>query len=406
MGKNILFLISRFSKNTDANGICIKNISDELIKMGHSVWVIEASECNYDNIIYDGIKFYGIKETAFTKLSRFFSKKTSWYSKIVFEFISFVRHLIVIFLYPNVSPCRAVKVRNKALAIINQCKIDIIVGVLYPYESVYSIMSIKKMMKDDIYAISYHLDLLSSPNDSNKYVKKYKQWKSKSWLNKEYSIVDRMILPESVSQHLYDNKIRYVDFPLYVNKQLVEYDYQFPDNVINITYIGSLDKNNRNPEMIIRMINDYNKLNKKAIVLHIWGILADATVTNLIKDSDCVQYHSYLENKYIDYLLKYSDFLLNISNMITYNMIPSKIFQLFKSKKPIINYVQHQDDCTLSYFQKYDNVLNINSFDDDYIIQLEKLNGFILNNINVVSLTTEETFIRSTPSYICKQLLE
>ncbi len=107
------------------------------------------------------------------------------------------------------------------------------------------------------------------------------------------------------------------------------------------------------------MLDRINSNSKKRIVLHIWGKITDEKTMTQINVSQFIQYHGLIENVYTAYLLKTADFCLNLSNAITYNMVPSKIFQLFALSKPIINIVANDNDVSLEYFIKNEYVINI-----------------------------------------------
>lgn len=63
-------------------------------------------------------------------------------------------------------------------------------------------------------------------------------------------------------------------------------------------------------------------------------------------------------------ILEKSDILLNISNKQSYSAVPSKIFQMFSIRKPIINVVRHPKDFAKKYFDIYPSVFTIEEYND------------------------------------------
>ena len=168
----------------------------------------------------------------------------------------------------------------------------------------------------------------------------------------------------------------------------------------NIVYIGSLDIRNRSVQPAINWLRLLNQESKKKYVLHIWGALADADTQIIIeKNKDLIEYHGMLENSKVKAVMSEADLLLNISNLLLYKLLPSKIFTMFSTGKPIVNIVNNMEDCALPYFRKYDNVLSINSKCID--IMESNPQHLIGRKVNA-----DEFFIDYTPSVISNKLLK
>jgi hypothetical protein len=128
---------------------------------------------------------------------------------------------------------------------------------------------------------------------------------------------------------------------------------------LNITYIGTLYPGNREPNYFLSLCEEVSKhIN---IRVHFWGNI-DKYIS-VIDSYEFAEYHGLIENCYVNYIMVKSDFLLNIGNKLAYDMLPSKVFGLFATGKPIINMVTHPLDATLPFFDRYDNSLNIKEYE-------------------------------------------
>ena len=109
-----VFLTSRFYPFGDANGICVKNAADELIKRGHEVTVICEGNGSSDNV--DGIETVFIKPTLIRRAENYKDDKGSLLFECLFKLFNMIRKIIITLAfvgkYPNVSPIRARKIYN------------------------------------------------------------------------------------------------------------------------------------------------------------------------------------------------------------------------------------------------------------------------------------------------------
>lgn len=398
----ILIVYCGHDDSSSANGVCVWNIAKELKRRGHEVLAIwQFTKDCFTEFEKNGVRCYGIRESWYYKLTQWQKKHNGFLARLFYKFVSFLRLFYVMPLYPNVSPWVALKCRFLANRIVKRNQIDRVLGIYMPYEAIETSLHLKRKYKNKLFVTNYHLDLIGSPINTNRFVRNYKLWKGNRAIKRELSTIDRMILPMSAKNICKDTKIRYVDFPLFVRHQQFEpCNFVFPDYSINITYVGSLDSSNRNPLYTLTLLKSCTERSGKKIVLHIWGNLSDVETRAIIDRYDFVVYHGTLENKYVQDILQRSDYLLNVSNAVTYNMIPSKIFQMFSIHKPIINIVRHKDDSALPYFMKYPNVINIEEYnhsDNSIHSMLGFLEGGNAKNITY----NDDLYVESTPEYIC-----
>ena len=391
MNKKILIICSQYAN--DASGICIQNISKVFLKQGALIYVISEKKQKKElKIKTKGIKIFYIKSHG-----GLISNKKRTIGRV----IRLVKSGFSTFTYPNVAPIRSRKIIKLSKQLIKENSIDCVIGVYRPYEAIKAVIKLKKIFKEKIKAITYHLDLIQEPSNTSKIIRKYKIWRGRKALDKELKMIDMMLAPESAEKILRKNqKVKYVDFPLYI-KDIIEKNsgYEFSNEFINLSYVGSLDENNRNPKYALELFNEYNKKADKKIKLHIWGNLFGERLLALFDKYDFICYNGIIENSFVQDVLKRSDFLLNISNKITFNMVPSKIFQMFCVKKPVINFISNENDYSIRYYDMAKNSLNITEYEKDLQRDLILLQNNIINYVNKFIDIDDELFIKSTPEY-------
>lgn len=373
--RNILIICNNYSTGKDANGVCAKNVVEQLRREGHNVYIIT----EYDKSIERDEFVNFIKE----------EKQRN----------GFIEKIIKAYNYPNTMKERAKKYIIMARKIIQIKNIDIVISFYKPFDTIFAAYTLKKEFSN-VFFVNYHMDILTDPDEPNCFLKLYKCIKAKMFFKREYRLIDLVLLPMSLSGVYKEINIEYVDFPLYI-KYYSDEKYNtdfFNHNVINIVYIGTLDYFNRNPHFFFELLKEYNNYNRKKIELHIWGNI-DQKVSQMI-DGINVIYHGYIQNKFVRSIQLQADFILNVSNKITYNWIPSKIFDLFSIGKPIINILFNEKDVSIEYFKKYKFYFDITP---KYCISCDEMKNFkefILQNLGRKSEINDLLFEKAMPEYL------
>ena len=389
---SVLFICSDYYSNVDANGVCIRNIVSALKDTGSKIYII--CESNMDGNISDNrnISVVGVSKPWLKMIQE------SYKNRFVLASARAVHAIISLFTYPNVSPIRSYKILRTAVDLIERYNIDKVVCVYRPFESIHAGFKLKKKLKK-LKIISYHLDLLTNPNSSNSIVCNFKIKKAKKILRKEKEAFDCIILPNSIKGQIEsDAKIKYVDFPLSTKmKPILSNGFCFDHKYINIVYIGSIDGKNREIDYFNDLVSYINNTSEVQIMIHIWGQISP-TVLMKIQSIKHISYHGIVDNKYTPYLIKNADIVLNLSNVITYNMIPSKIFEMISLATPIINIIENEQDEAIKYFSKVDYCFNI--YRDRFTLKesSEMLISFIKHNYHNREYNPV-IFAESTPEY-------
>ena len=405
MANNILFLSREFGYGNNACGICLLNLADEFVKRGDTVTVLSlAMEPHNEPYELKGIKVIEYKENWFTSLNTKMKKKTGFFVKVLFSVIQLLRLPFALLLYPRVSRRQERILYKAAKKIVEEKNVSHVIGSFSPCETTYVPMLLKKAFPQ-LKVVNYHLDPLMIPDNSSALINRYKFLKGKHYIEKELNYVDILLAPDSTEGIIKHNKIRYVGFPLFLdNLDVIESDFCKNEDEICMVYIGTLDKTNRNIDYTLKLLDLLNFQSARPIKLHLWGALLDHETMSLVNKSAHTVYHGTIENKFVPDLLTKADFLLNVSNKASYNAIPSKIFQLFSSRKPIINIVKHPDDFAVRYFNSYPSALSIPEYED--FDDIKTILVFINANVGIKVILSEDAFVKCRPSYICNLILK
>ncbi len=363
----ILFFASGYKYSGSANGVCARNLVREFIRQGHEVFVIAVPHDNEVGMEFvDGARVWFVEDELQTRVLFYLQQHgTNTFMRFVHKAYSLARALLVAAVYPNVARIRVHKMLRLSHQIIREYGIDTVIGTCLPYDGVAAAMALKKSYGGRLRVVTYHFDILSTPNNGMGAIYRFKKRRFAEAFEKELRIVDKVYLPETAMElHKDKTNVEFIGLPTYVStvNDGDECPYSFHDDVYNIVYIGSLDIRNRSVKPAVDWLKRVNQVSEKKYRLHIWGALADAETNKIIEDnSSLVEYHGMLENSKVRAVMKHADLLLNVSNLLLYKLLPSKIFTMFSTGKPIVNIVNNANDCALPYFEKYGNVVSVNA---------------------------------------------
>ena len=360
--RNILILCSGYLDSTSANGVCSRNLAEYFISQGHNVWVIAVSPVEINTPInVNGVKVYGIPNASNVQSIDNAVNNASSYGRFKLATYRVFWGMLAVFCYPRaVIRTRVNIVYKLSVDLIDTHNIDVVLATSFPYDSIEVGEKLKKKYDKRIRVVTFHFDLLFYPNNTNRIAYNYKRSRFLKAFKKECSVVDKVLLPETFKEEIKYKNVQKVGFPVYCDSyDCSASDLIFDPEYINISYIGTLDRTNRNPEQIIKCLDAIIRRYGLKIHLHIWGAIRGDDVVSMIGGYSFVKYYGSIDNQYVQDIYKKSDYLLNIANKMLYNLLPSKIFQFFYSGKPIINFVQNKNDVSLDYFNEYKNSINI-----------------------------------------------
>jgi len=393
--KKILIITSNIYADSDANGICTRNLVRELISRGYRVFCV--SEPAHEQDAYTAPAGLTIIDVARPWYQTFRDKKDHG---PLFKAVSLLRYGWTLFLYPDVYPRRTRRIAEACEKLIEREGIDLVLGLYRPYEALAALLRLKEKYGKKVRCVSYHLDLLLSPNNG-RLISGYKVAVGKRAFRRELETLDRVLLPETDGPKIEDGKVRYVGFPLYEKKEIVPCELSFRNDVINVAYIGSLDGENRDPSFFLQTLRGIEALQGRVRV-HFWGGITDSVQETLVRYPDLAEYHGVVANGYVPYIYTKSDFLLNVSNRNTPDMIPSKIYQMFASGRPVINCVSDPGDRARKIIDRYPLSFTLYEYRDN---DAAALRAFLTTPHEPLALD-EGAFSANTPKYVADRVVE
>lgn len=407
---NILFIGGQ-GRTSDANGVCIRNMVKEMVARGHVVWVLAMG--NSYSVVeteQDGASITEVPMSLFWRLSKRNENSGNIFFHLLFRGLVFFRHLLLLFVYPHTAPFRSLRVARIAKKLVKDNEIELVVTTFCPYENIYAGLQLKKKYGDGVRVVSYHLDLRTGSQNSSRLVREYIYKHSLKSLKKESIAVDLLMIPypgqkeiESIKT-IPSGKVKYVGFPVFIDDNCVKpYDLPFDFKEINICYVGTLYMGNRDPRYILSLIEQVVQEVDMKIKVHFWGDMRE--FESILSDSPIAIYHGMIDNSFVRFIMDNSDFLLNVGNAITYDLLPSKVFGMFATGKPIINVIAHPKDATLPYFARYNYSVDVKEYEKSPEDK-EKLKDFIVANKRASRRVSVGLFDDFTPKKICDIILD
>ena len=402
----ILIIGSTLLPNSSANGVCICNIAKEFLKKGYEVYCIgtqKKNQCNFE--ISGGLHIYRVEEAWFSKFHDGFSNGNVA-KRIFCNAVHLLRNVCLIPFHPNTNPIRSRRIYKLACKLVDEKKIDIVIGSYKPYESIYTVQHLKRKYGKRLYCISYYLDYLIESKYSS-VVRNFYMKSCHRAHRKDICCLDRVLIPIAEKQQFesqYDvhSNVDYMELPVYVKEASTSVaDLSYCPGMVNFAFVGSLNTWNRSPERLLKLLKAVRTkgLNLR---LHIWGNIND-TKEMIAQYPDLVEYHGYVESKYVSSIMQQADWVINISNKRDFHLVPSKIFQLFASGKPILNYVFDRHDASLPYFDRYENTYTVYDDQADDPSTVEALVKALQKQWPPVN--ADEEFRENTPEVVAEKIL-
>lgn len=394
-----------------ANAIISTNVANELRKKGHQVTYIAVNQ----NIQPSGVDRECIHPVRSTSFGSVLTKKNevglSKGEKLMWLFLKIIRKIqnfIYIFKYPDVDPGQSQAVYKLAYKLHLEEKYDAVIGVFRPFSCVSAVVKMKKAFPGVAYGAHY-LDIISQskkPMFMPFFLFRKMLFQGEK---KAFKHLDFVLLPESAKERysshdfsMYADRFEYCGFPSFIPmKGTGSKKPEASNGETQIVYAGILSSVYRNPEYIMRVLSEVSS-RSPGISLHIYGRGDCGEILKHYASKIDMHLHGMVEQRVVMEAYSNADFVLNISNTDT-EMVPSKIFELFSTGKPIINIVKNPEDPSTSFWDKYPSVCKVNEW-EDIDLQTEKVENFITRErgayYNPEAFSNE--FIEYTPKFVAE----
>lgn len=412
---NYLFLLGSYMPHASANGVCVEKIAQALIARGHSVSCLAMAR--YDDPSYSeigGVRVYRIKNLWHNRVCDWCDHHQSFrYVNIVRQIALWswrIRRLIVFPLWPLSAPLFAWRFYRKAEQICIEEKIDCVVGVYQPIESMFVLSKLCNKFIN-IKTVMYMCDSLSEGIFTRIFPRKFVQHRAQQYEQKVANSTDFIFCLPFVKKSIINNylidlsKLIEVDIPYVTPADKLSNVLTYRDKLYFV-YAGILNVSLRNPSYAIETIRRIKVKSSLCFYGH-----ADTTSYFYASQTQSeyveIQYYGAIDYKKCQEQLLNADILINIANRNTIQ-VPSKIFEYMSLGKPLITFFSDIDDHSLTYLKKYP--LSLLIYEDWHKIEenVMLIEAFVRASAgkHVPFETVKSLFPRNTPEYTAKKLVE
>lgn len=332
-----VFLTRFYLGAATANGICARNIVDELKRRNHDVEVV----CYEDN-----------KEKKPDEIGTHIVDGTGDYSGTGFTHKVLTAFEILLGRVPNTDIKLVSNYYSVLTEINNRNPIDAIIAIYFPRECVEALRLFKaehKSVKAIIYELDSVGDGISSIPLKNKYKKNYIRWMSNA-----YGTVDDVIIMQShdlywrnIYGERFSSKMQIADIPVLTEKKRKKTH----NAKIKMIYAGLINKRYRSPSFLLDVLSKLKDSVDYEFSFYSKGDGVDELAVAAANNKKILN-KGYVPQEILDDAILDSDVLVSIGNL-TSRSVPSKVITYISYGKPIIHFASQKDDVCNEYFNKY-----------------------------------------------------
>lgn len=341
----ILFLSSLYLGAAGANGICTKNIVNQLKQSGHEVFVL----------CYDKGE---PEENVYTVKTPVLARKRSLFTKIWGR----LRGIFV----PQLNGALIKEYQTQALKICEEKHIEVVVGMFFPLETATVMRTIKKKFPA-IRTVMYELDSVGDGIFSGS---KYNVLATKAferWNARQYRYTDRVVVMESHEEYWnkvfgkrFGDKLVLADIPVLVEKQLPSVS-KTTEDPISLLYGGLIEQSYRSPDHLLAVFEAYAKKEKATLDFFSKGD-CEEKIAQVAKRVQGIRQNGYVAEAILDEAIAKADALISIGNRVS-RSVPSKLIAYLAFGKPIVHISLQRNDVCVHYLEKYPLGLVLNAWD-------------------------------------------
>lgn len=415
----ILILNGRYPPDFSQNGRIVSVVAKALVDRGHHVTCIVRTDSRLsDREVIDGVDVVRVRESGFMKfILHGDENKNSITWRVIRRMLVYLRKGVMLFFmfgFPNVEPLMSRKMSKVARRLQKEERYDCAIGVFRPFSAVSAACKLKNTFPN-IVCGAYYLDLLSGQPTPSLLPRKLFDRLAYRGEMLAFSGLDFVLMAkgghEQYSQVQYSSvasKIHFIDFPTFsVVKQEHSDVKEEVDTEVRFLYAGTLVKSFRNPQHLLELIEALSKeVDNVSMHFYSGGDCKDVINQFSQNASFKIVQHGLVSHSEVMSAMMKADYLVNISNR-SENMVPSKIFELFSTGKPIINLVKSSDDYANSYFKKYPYSLTL--CESDVVTENSSLLQQFMSSESLVEKGTidlEALFYENTPGYTATKIEE
>ena len=361
LNMKILFLLGMYYPKYSANGLCCKNVIDECVRCGLEViCIVNSYNGNKSDFELDGAKIYPIKPRITYRLMEWCEgHPKSKLKRIIILFSNIVNKIqlaLGYFSWPYISPLYTRSFLKKAEYLHKKQAFDAVISVYTPIDSLYAGYKLKSKFSNLIY-IPYYLDALAGGWGPNQWSVKKKERRLRFWEKRIANKADAIFSMES-------SKAYHTQFPLPNNINEKRFYLDVPmmlPSIANKTkrglkkyalFAGDLSYPRRDPiplmEVFAPICKDLN------IDLYLVGPYNIQSIFTPYIEATGGRIHLLGKRAHEEVveLEQNAEFLVNIGSANP-NVIPCKIFEYMRFRKPILSTFSIDNEPSIPYLKKY-----------------------------------------------------
>lgn len=418
--KKILFLSGGYYPETTPNGVCLRVVSLQLIKMGYEVHIAcQGINEESSDICHEGIFLHYVKPNLFLRLRGYGeAHPKNIAGRLAYFFamlLNKIQKLVLLPWYPLNHPGSLKNFYKRACELHKEHAFDKVIGLYCPLEATYAAVRFKKD-HPEVKVGAYILDSLIFMPGASYFPKKIAKWLQWRMERKVYDGVDMVFNMRCHEVHhkaekydVYRNKMKFLDIPLFnPQESLPECSEQmFDKSYIQMVYMGTLFENYREPYYLCRLAADVSKNTLVQIQFYTRGSCETKLAKLVEQNSTLIKQHGYVSHSLVGKIYADADFLVNIGVTSSTN-ISSKIFDYMAYGKPIIHLYYQDDDVNNKYLAEYPNCCLVQMKEELYEENLKRFTAFIKEKRGVVidSNFLLEKFKENTPEFTANAFVE
>ncbi|RXW34614.1 hypothetical protein DVX38_09065 [Enterococcus faecium] len=407
--KKYLFILGSYYPNPSANGICVENIIKSLVEDGHNIYVIceDTSLLNsFDPILINHIQLNLVKTRKINRLRI--------NNKSVQKFISNIIILLHFISWPVTSVSVAKKFEEVAHKICTQENISDVICVINPIESLVAGYNLRKQI-DSINLVYYFLDAFFFGKKPRWMISSLYNRMTISFSDKFFSQAQKIVfmknhkIPHEILDK-YKKNIFFLDIPLInenlvLDKNTIQLKYMDDSKIYKVIYVGNFVKKLREPYYFLDYFLELDRLGVE-FQLEIYGNLNDFGIDKRyqeLSNKKKLVVNGYITHSEAIEKIISADIVVNVGSNNT-SFIPSKLFEYFSLRKPILNFSTSKSDPTNEYLKKYGFFYTVirNEVPKNYEQCLSILDSY---RFDLLNCNVSEIFSDNTPQKFISEIL-
>ena len=365
--KKVLFIIQSYPSNRSANVLCDDRIMKAMLdKGGYEIHCLAYRFHGQKlNELMNGIRVHRFRRGLWWNLYtyardndnnpfyRFIVKLDRLYMRL--------RQLLYIPIYPDYEPFLAKLVAKEAIKLHSKEHFDLVIAEHHGRDTLYAGSQLKKH-DENVILVSILWDPFSGKDLAKYLPHKYAYHMMSKDENRILSLSDCIISMHSNKGYqekfskdkAFFKKMRFLDIPGIIKpaEHWVKEAFTKADK-INMLYSGLLSVPDRDPSILIEMIQKSKFADKVNLMFFVTGEDGIAMAKKRLHGFNGNSIiHSYVQKDLLDSIASHSDVLINIGGPNP-RMVPSKIFEYMSLGKPILSTFYIDNDSSKDYLDKY-----------------------------------------------------